>query len=191
MDIQVEHFSENGIDVKVEDKSISSFGYDVRLEKGLRLFVPEDFMEDIMGCSVLEYKDGHVEVDRADVSLEFKQADLLSGENAFYVPIDESADMLGYKINYSFKDGYVNFTNTDGGKYLPTAYDLREHDRVSPVRDQGEYGTCWAFAALSCVESVVLPRENIRLSVDHLTGNNGFNYDMNRGELIPWAWPIS
>ena len=198
MDIQVEHFCENGIDVKVEDKSISSFGYDVRLEKGLRLFVPEDFMEDIMGCSVLEYKDGHVEVDRADVSLEFKQADLLSGENAFYVPIDESADILGYKINYSFKDGYVNFTNTDGGKYLPTAYDLREHDRVSPVRDQGEYGTCWAFAALGALETVGMPKEENVYSVDHMSRNNGFSLELSEGGehtmsiayMASWKGPV-
>ena len=80
MDLQLEHFRDNPVDLQVEEKSISSFGYDVKLEEGLRLFVPESFMEDIMGCSVLEYNDGHVTVDRADVSLEFKAEDLLTGE---------------------------------------------------------------------------------------------------------------
>ena len=107
IDLQLQHFRDNGIDVKVEEKSISSFGYDVRFEEGVRLFVPENFMEDIMGCSVIEYKDGHVIVDRADVSLEFKADELIKEDDNIYVPFDESAEMLGYKVNYSFTNEFV------------------------------------------------------------------------------------
>ncbi|MBO5609315.1 MAG: hypothetical protein J5929_02915 [Eubacterium sp.] len=181
MNLQLEHFRDNPVDLQVEEKSISSFGYDVKLEEGLRLFVPESFMEDIMGCSVLEYNDGHVTVDRADVSLEFKAEDLLTGENGYYVPINESAEMLGYKINYSFSKGFVNFTNTDGGKYLPTSYDLRDRGRVTPVRDQGEFGTCWAFASLGALETVTMPKEENIYSVDHMSHNNGFSLELSEG----------
>ena len=43
MDLQLEHFRDNPVDLQVEEKSISSFGYDVKLEEGLRLFVPGGF----------------------------------------------------------------------------------------------------------------------------------------------------
>ena len=35
---------------------------------------------------------------------------------------------------------------------LPSSYDIREHRTVS-VSDQGDLGTCWAFAALKAVET--------------------------------------
>lgn len=38
---------------------------------------------------------------------------------------------------------------------VPTepTFDLRDSNQVSPIRDQGSYGTCWAFAALASLES--------------------------------------
>ena len=41
---------------------------------------------------------------------------------------------------------------------LPTSYDLRDYGRISPIRNQSPWGTCWAFAALSAVESNYLTR---------------------------------
>ena len=40
---------------------------------------------------------------------------------------------------------------------LPPAYDLRALGRLTVVKDQGAYGTCWAFANLAAVESRLLP----------------------------------
>ena len=198
IDLELEHFRDNGIDVRVEEKSIGSFGYDVKLEPGIQLYVPESFMEDIMGCSVNEYADGRVKVDRADVSLEFKAADVLTEGKNLYMPIKESSESLGYEINYSFSQEFVNFTNTDGGHNLPAAYDMREHDRVSPVRDQGEYGTCWAFASLGALETVDMPKENNVYSVDHMSMNNGFSLDLSEGGehtmsiayMAAWKGPV-
>ena len=41
---------------------------------------------------------------------------------------------------------------------LPVSYDLRELNRVSPIRNQEMWGTCWAFAAMSSVESNYLTK---------------------------------
>lgn len=52
----------------------------------------------------------------------------------------------------------------------PSAYDLRSYGHVTPVRDQGPYGTCWAFGALASLESSLLKagRGNADLSEWHL-----------------------
>ena len=36
---------------------------------------------------------------------------------------------------------------------LPSKYDLREHNRVTPIRAQSPWGTCWAYAAIAACES--------------------------------------
>lgn len=41
---------------------------------------------------------------------------------------------------------------------LPKSYDLRKLGLVGPVRDQGSYGTCWAFSALASIESELYSR---------------------------------
>ncbi|MDK2974961.1 MAG: hypothetical protein PWP08_1332 [Methanofollis sp.] len=39
---------------------------------------------------------------------------------------------------------------------LPAVFDLRDEGRVTPVRDQGNCGSCWAFATYASLESVLL-----------------------------------
>ncbi len=57
---------------------------------------------------------------------------------------------------------------------LPSAYDLRTYSKVTPVRDQNPYGTCWAFASIGAIESNYLSQglsssSNIDLSELHLS----------------------
>ncbi len=39
---------------------------------------------------------------------------------------------------------------------LPKMFDLRDYNLVTPVKDQGQYGLCWAYAAISAMESNAL-----------------------------------
>ncbi|MBP0961881.1 MAG: hypothetical protein J5864_07030 [Oscillospiraceae bacterium] len=52
---------------------------------------------------------------------------------------------------------------------LPERYDLREKGLVSEIKDQGEFGTCWAHAATGAVETSLIKNEPfIDLSEFHL-----------------------
>ena len=67
---------------------------------------------------------------------------------------------------------------------LPPAYDLRSLRRLTPVRDQGGWGTCWAFANLAAVESRLLPGKPRDFSEDNLVTRSGY------GPFAggPYAW---
>ena len=43
---------------------------------------------------------------------------------------------------------------------IPSRYDLRENGRITPIRDQGVWSTCWAHAAIAALESSYLTSSN-------------------------------
>ncbi|MFA5214063.1 MAG: C1 family peptidase, partial [Methanoregula sp.] len=43
-----------------------------------------------------------------------------------------------------------------GQSTFPPRYDLREQGRMTPVRDQDPWGTCWAFATFGSLESTLM-----------------------------------
>ncbi len=51
---------------------------------------------------------------------------------------------------------------------LPSSFDLREEGRVTPVRNQGDAGTCWAFATYSSLESVLMPENEYDFSENNM-----------------------
>jgi C1A family cysteine protease len=58
---------------------------------------------------------------------------------------------------------------------LPSAYDLRTEGRLTPVKDQGDYATCWAFANISALESKLMPTDPAPdYSEDNMVRNSGY-----------------
>ena len=82
---------------------------------------------------------------------------------------------------------------------LPTRYDGREHGRTAPVKDQGDLGTCWAFASLLALKTSLLPQENLDFSEDHMSNNphfvlsqqEGGEYTMAMAYLLSWQGPVA
>ena len=85
---------------------------------------------------------------------------------------------------------------------FPSSYDLRAQNRLSPVRDQGDYGTCWAFAAMGSLESGVLGKEGTAddFSENNLANLHGWDYDgfliggnalMATAYFAKWCGPVA
>ncbi|KDR94964.1 Cysteine protease, C1A family [Peptoclostridium litorale DSM 5388] len=81
---------------------------------------------------------------------------------------------------------------------LPVRFDLREEGRQTPVKDQGNLGSCWTFGNTAALESSLLPGEEWDFSENNLLNNNGFeggrdaggNGDMAAAYYIRWAGPV-
>jgi C1A family cysteine protease len=84
----------------------------------------------------------------------------------------------------------------------PASYDLRTVGKVTPVKDQGPYGTCWTFATFGSLESYLLPAETRDFSEWNLAMHSGFfdgtdllndggNSIMSTAYLARWSGPVN
>jgi C1A family cysteine protease len=84
---------------------------------------------------------------------------------------------------------------------IPSKYDLRSLGKVTPVRDQGDSGCCWAFATYGSLESTLLVSQNksMDLSENNLKNTAGFDWGPNSGGndmmssayLTRWSGPVN
>ena len=83
---------------------------------------------------------------------------------------------------------------------LPASYDLRDYAKVSAVKNQGDIGGCWSFAAYASLESNMLMQglgaydfsENNMLTHHgfDLALNDGGNINMSSAYLARWGGPV-
>ncbi len=206
----------NSEDIKftVAGLDVDRFNYEVYVSEQMVLMVESNLLKSLISCSVLEYSDGGVIIMKGDnkvvLTVGSNQAmvndnhiiDLQSvvakeGEKLF-IPLDNIAEFFSYKVTYDLRAGWIDLTRIEGEKLLPAAYDMRDYGRVTPVRDQGRYGTCWAFASLGALETTMLPKEENIFSTDHMSMNNSYNLDIDSGGehtmsiayLAAWQGPV-
>lgn len=206
----------NSEDIKftVAGLDIDRFNYEVYVSDQMVLMVESSLLKSLLSCSVLEYNDGGVIMMKGDnkvvLTVGSNQAmvndnhiiDLGSvvikdGEKLF-IPLDNIAEFFSYKVTYDLKANWIDLTRLEGEKLLPATYDMRDYGRVTPVRDQGRYGTCWAFASLGALETTLLPEEENVFSTDHMSMNNSYNLDIESGGehtmsiayLAAWQGPV-
>ncbi|MDO5851407.1 MAG: lectin like domain-containing protein, partial [Methanobacteriaceae archaeon] len=93
----------------------------------------------------------------------------------------------------------INNINTQESITIPETYDLRKLGLVTPVKAQGAKGSCWAFAAISSIESTLLKKENktYNLSENHLQNliglysTIGLNFYDNGGNILAMVYLAS
>lgn len=190
--------------------------YDFYVDENMKLMSPMKFLKSFLSCSVLEYKDGTILVMKGDnkIALEldsslaivnddeeleltskvYKEADT----GVVYLPLNEILPYLSYKVDYYIESDWIDMSKIDEEKLLPDSYDMREFGRVTDVRDQGRYGTCWAFASLGALETSLLPGQAAIFSTDHMSMCNSYQLDLNKGGehsmsiayLAAWQGPV-
>ncbi len=80
----------------------------------------------------------------------------------------------------------------------PRTFDLRSTGRLTPVREQGQCGACWAFSTYGSLESTNLPGSRWDFSENNMKNAHGFdlspcqggNYLMAAAYLARWSGPV-
>ena len=161
------------------------------------LYYPAEGFESLLYTSVGFYPSGKLVIERGKQQIAYEKEAIKWKEDVAYLPLQQVAEDLQYQVSWNRATNEVVLKG-QGKSSLPKSYDSRKVGRVSPVRDQGIYGTCWAFGALGALESSLLPKENLQFATDHMSLHSGFHltqeeggeYNMAIAYLASWKGPV-
>lgn len=206
--------NDNLLSVVIDNKEYTNEDYSFYMDENLNIMVPVEVLGDALNCSAHVYDGERLLVEKHSSEIEFllneltalvngKKEEIVSPftkkEDRYYVSLNDLANYLDYSYSWNIQENLASAADTSQSEtIIPTKYDLRDKDRVAMVRNQGAYGTCWAFAALGALESSLLPEEDVQYSADHMTLCNGFNltqndggeYTMGMAYLAAWKGPV-
>lgn len=206
--------NDNLLSLVIDNKEYTNEDYSFYMDENLNIMVPVTILREALNCSAHVYNEEELLVEKHSSEVLFplnsytaevngEEAEIVSpftkNEDEYYVSLNDLSNYLDYSYTWNMQENQASAIDTSGNATtIPTRYDLRDKERVAQVRDQGSYGTCWAFAALGALESSLRPEEGVQYSVDHMTLSNGFNltqhdggeYTMGMAYLAAWKGPV-
>ncbi|HHZ20789.1 MAG TPA: hypothetical protein GX391_09830 [Firmicutes bacterium] len=96
------------------------------------------------------------------------------------------SQLCGFNPQFSLQSGLATAPEIKALKALPSRFDWREQGGVTPVKNQGNCGSCWAFAATGVLECNIKIKDKttVDLSEQYLVSCNSDGWGCNGG----W-WP--
>lgn len=197
----------------IDNRRYTSDTLDFYMNEGREIMIPASILRDALDCSVHTYEGDTLLVEKHNQSAMLRLGEDIAEVNGemrnvgtglelhggqLYVSLNDLAGLLNYSYGFNIAENTTTTADLDVSSLIPSRYDLREKGRVSAIRNQGTYGTCWAFAATSALESSLYPEKKQLFSVDHMSMSNSFNvnqydggeYTMGMAYLAAWQGPV-
>ncbi len=200
--------------VVIDNKAYTNEDYTFYMNNKRDVMVPITMLRDSLNCSAHLYGQNRLVVQKRSDTAAFQLAQLVADLNGdshdissaltrvgdeYYVSLNDLSNLMGFSCSFHAQDNAFSVADmSETISIVPSHYDLREQARVPAVRNQGSYGTCWAFAASAAMESMMLPEEKAVFSVDHMVLANSFKtslydggeYTMGMAYFAAWQGPV-
>lgn len=202
------------LSLTIDNKEYTNRDMPIFMDDNLNVMVPVDILTESLQCSSSLYGEKELLVEKRSDALRLSLGDagisvngerqelsspMIKRDGLYYVSIGEVLGRIGYNYEWDIeKNQAVAIDAAEKATIFPASYDLRERGRVGLVKNQKDTGTCWAFAALGSLESVLLPEESMEFSPDHMSMGNSFvvntkeggDYTMAMAYLLAWQGPV-
>ena len=213
-DIIASDINNASLKLEVDDVQVTFANQGLYMESNLDVMIPADIFTDTFKCAINSYTKDKIELQKSNVVVEIQPHSsyvkiggvsmylpnaMKVTEQAVYINAEVLECAFGYEYTWDSKSNTVCLADTKKEEsILPTKYSYVRTDRMPLIKNQGAFSTCWAFAALSALETSVKPQESIIFSVDNMVGNNGYSSSLTEGGdynraiayLTSWRGPV-
>lgn len=208
-----ESVNQKRIYISVDGQYLELERGEVYMDENLNLMIPATFFSEYFNCSARLY-DGKkllIQQYNTTIQMNLKEKVMFVNEtqreinspavrigDTIYLSVELLQKVLNCQYTWNMNLNSAEIIQTSDAKKLPEQYDYRLLERIPQIKDQGKYGTCWAFASLTALESSLLPEEAYDFSEDHMSLQNSFaveindggEYNMSIAYLASWQGPV-
>lgn len=199
--------------LKIDGKNIDISEEDVYFDEDMIPHINLKVLRHHLLCAVNTYPDGKILIEKRNTKLEIYDSEHIVKVDGKIMPEVSpityvggapfiSAELINKYLDYEYEWDAMNNTiclaDTHADKKVyPYMYDYRTMGKAPLIKNQGKFGTCWAFSAMTALESSVLPGCSADYSEDHMTYHNGYSSDIMGGYvhlalayLTAWKGPV-
>ena len=202
------------IQLFVDGKDVTKASKKFYFNENRTLMIPADKVTSLFECAYNEYGKDKIVIEKGlstvviglndetnyvnDEKYEFEN-EIVKVDDVTYIPQEVFEKIFGYICTFDTNTNIATMVNSKVGEStIPYYYDYRVSNRMPDVKDQGKFSACWAFAALTALESSIMPDIKYDFSQEHMVLNNphlvsmlsGGTYTMAISYLAAWKGPV-
>ena len=213
--VMADRINQQQINLIIDNHEIDLKGKRLYFTDNMQLMVPVTVLTEGLNCAenlydkerlVIEKGSNRATLHLGSKALEFNENEYVLSEGVekkdgeIYVPAELFTTYFNYELKWDSAKRETSFANqAKGDSFLPERYSYPEVGKKLKVKNQGNYGTCWAFATLSALESSLLPEETLDFSENNLIYNNALSNEIHDGGdyirsmayLMSWSGPVN
>ena len=213
-DIIASDASENQLRLIVDGVEVAFAKNRIYMENNLDIMIPTYIFRNSFKCAFNTVSDDGIELQKGNtvVSIDsydtfidvngkkvFLENAMKKYDDGYYINAHVLEEGFGYTYKWDSVENTLNLVDTKKDEsILPSRYSYYDVGRLGKIKDQGIYGTCWAFASLTAVETSLMPEEKYDFSEDNMVWNSGYfgaqydggDYTRAISYLASWRGPV-
>lgn len=206
--------SSQNIILEVDGDVIDLQDQELMMDADMSVYIPASIFHEIFQCAFNFYNHDNITMQKGNTVVKIatsseyiaKDDEKIFLKNAYRYYNDRAyinAHVLEKAFGYLYKWDSSEYTlklinNKKAESILPSKYSYQDVGRLSIVKNQGAFSTCWAFASLSAMETSLLPEEQYTFSVDNMALSDEYTFSQNIGGdytraiayLTAWNGPV-